>query len=111
MREAPTIRRRARRTRVEPEGGLRTHENHDYPRKPRHDPDHEAERHSLCRRIEGAEPFEERPKAVQERLLAQLTPIVWSALPEILAQVEKAREKQVQAADGFVIPDSLEGLL
>lgn len=62
-------------------------------------------------RIEGAEPFEERPKAVQERLLAQLTPIVWSALPEILAQVEKAREKQVQAADGFVIPDSLEGLL
>lgn len=42
-------------------------------------------------RIEGAEPFEERPKAVQERLLAQLTPIVWSALPEILAQVEKAR--------------------
>lgn len=62
-------------------------------------------------RIEDSEPFDEMPKVVQERLLAQLTPIVWSALPEILAQVEKARGNQTEALGEFVVPDSLEGLL
>ncbi|MCW2135013.1 hypothetical protein [Arthrobacter sp. VKM Ac-2550] len=66
---------------------------------------------AYCERTEGMEPFDSLPKVVQERLLSQMTPIVWAALPAAIKQVEQLAANRQGAVETFTVPDTLEGLL
>ncbi|MET4144256.1 hypothetical protein ABIB45_001123 [Arthrobacter sp. UYCo732] len=66
------------------------------------------------RKLTGAAPFENQPPAELARLRQVFFPVIWSALPGILTQLNAKPVSAEETADeilaDFSVPDSLEGL-
>ncbi|ACL42019.1 hypothetical protein Achl_4068 (plasmid) [Pseudarthrobacter chlorophenolicus A6] len=67
------------------------------------------------RKLTGAAPFEKQSPAELDRLRRVFLPVIWSALPSILTQLNAkkvaAEETQEEILADFKVPDSLEGLI
>lgn len=67
------------------------------------------------RKLTGAAPFEKQSSAELDRLRRVFLPVIWSALPSILTQLNAkeitAEETQEEILADFKVPDSLEGLI
>lgn len=66
------------------------------------------------RKLTGAAPFEEQTPEELRRLRQVFLPVIWSALPSVLTQVNArvvtAEETPEEILADFKVPDSLEGL-
>lgn len=67
------------------------------------------------RKLTGAAPFEEQSPAELTRLRQVFLPVIWSALPSILTQLNAkvitAEETEEEILADFTVPDTLEGLV
>lgn len=67
------------------------------------------------RKLTGAVPFENLKPAELKRMREVFLPVIWSALPGILTQLNAkvitAEESEEEILAGFTVPDSLEGLV
>ncbi len=67
------------------------------------------------RTMTGAAPFEMLSPVEKNRMRQVFLPVIWSALPSILAQLNEppftAEESPEDILAGFQVPDSLEGLV
>lgn len=66
------------------------------------------------RKMTGATPFDKLTPDEKIRLRQTFLPVIWSALPSILEQLNTkqitAEESPDEILAGFTVPDSLEGL-
>jgi hypothetical protein len=67
------------------------------------------------RKLTGAIPFEKMTPAEQKRMREAFLPVIWSAIPSILTQlnakVVTEEETSEEILADFMVPDSLEGLI
>jgi hypothetical protein len=67
------------------------------------------------RKLTGAKPFEEQAPAELKRLREVFLPVIWSALPSVLTQLNAkqvtAEETPEEILADFKVPDTLEGLI
>lgn len=67
------------------------------------------------RALTGAVPFQKLPPEDKDRLRHAFIPVIWSAIPSILAQLAEKPVATDGTPDeilaGFTVPDSLEGLI
>jgi hypothetical protein len=67
------------------------------------------------RLLTGAKPFETMTPAEKDRMRQTFLPVIWSALPSILTQLNAkpitAEETEEEILADFTVPDSLEGLV
>lgn len=66
------------------------------------------------RKLTGAVPFDEMPPADLKRMREVFLPVIWSAIPSVLTQVNAkvitAEESPEEILAEFTVPDTLEGL-
>ncbi|MFB9714308.1 hypothetical protein [Arthrobacter methylotrophus] len=67
------------------------------------------------RKLTGAVPFEQMSQAQLKRMREVFLPVIWSAVPAILTQLNAkailAEETQEEILADFKVPDTLEGLI
>lgn len=68
-----------------------------------------------ARKLTGAVPFENMSQAELKRMREVFLPVIWSALPTVLTQLNAkvitAEETEEEILADFQVPDSLEGLI